>query len=275
MLAGIYASQMMKKSGGPSLRDIVIATFAGSGGAFYDLTDISTLWQDSARTMPATSVGQIVKGITDLSGNGAHLSTPSTGVATIVADTDSPTGVTLEFSGTYSGDGFVSVPKGFGTPDGVVACSSYRQAASSGTTMATIGAYHVNAKRVQPITLFHDGGIHFTYFIRDTGSGYYRTLDDYTAYGAGVQAMETRIASPELSSIRHNGTETVAAVIGYDIAEDANLVPITLGVDHGGTFSPIYNKMEGRMYCAYMIDRNLAPTELNAVESYIAYCAGV
>jgi hypothetical protein len=45
----------------------------GEQGAWYDPSDLSTLWQDSARTTPVTADGQPVGAIDDKSGNGNHL----------------------------------------------------------------------------------------------------------------------------------------------------------------------------------------------------------
>ena len=45
---------------------------SGEGGAWYDPSDLSTLWQDSARTTPVTSDGDPVGAIDDKSGNGNH-----------------------------------------------------------------------------------------------------------------------------------------------------------------------------------------------------------
>jgi len=44
----------------------------GARGAYYDPTDISTLWQDAAGTAPAV-IGQPVARMDDLSGNGHHM----------------------------------------------------------------------------------------------------------------------------------------------------------------------------------------------------------
>lgn len=45
----------------------------GQGGAWYDPSDLSHMWQDTAGTVPVTTDGQSVLRIDDKSGNGLHL----------------------------------------------------------------------------------------------------------------------------------------------------------------------------------------------------------
>lgn len=47
-------------------------------GLWFDFNDISTLFQDTARTTPVTTNGQNIAGITDKSGSGNHVTTAST-----------------------------------------------------------------------------------------------------------------------------------------------------------------------------------------------------
>ena len=48
--------------------------FSGAAvGAFYDPSDLSTLWQDTAGTSPVTTAGQSVARMDDKSGNGYNL----------------------------------------------------------------------------------------------------------------------------------------------------------------------------------------------------------
>ena len=48
-------------------------------GAWWDPSDLSTLWQDVSRTIPVTTTGQSVAMMDDKSGNGHHLSQGSAG----------------------------------------------------------------------------------------------------------------------------------------------------------------------------------------------------
>lgn len=63
----------------PSLTQIVSSLFsAGEQGVWYDPSDLSTLFQDAAGTVPVTAVGQPVGKILDKSGRGNHATQSTT-----------------------------------------------------------------------------------------------------------------------------------------------------------------------------------------------------
>lgn len=70
----------------------------GQAGAWYDPSDLSTLFQDSAGTTPVTAHGQPVGRINDKSGNGNHLTQATAGRRPLYQDDSS--GKYLLFDGT-------------------------------------------------------------------------------------------------------------------------------------------------------------------------------
>ncbi len=69
------------RSSNPDLADkkYIAAMFAsGEQGAWYDPSDLSTMYQDAAGTIPVTAVGQPVGKILDKSGRGNHATQSTT-----------------------------------------------------------------------------------------------------------------------------------------------------------------------------------------------------
>lgn len=65
-------------SAAPAFSPVSLFT-GGYTGVWYDPSDLSTLWQDSARTTPVTADGDPVGCIDDKSGNGKHLTQATAG----------------------------------------------------------------------------------------------------------------------------------------------------------------------------------------------------
>lgn len=89
-------------------RAAVIAALFGGGeqGAFYDPSDLSTLYQDSAGTTPVTADGDPVGRMEDVSGNDIEASIPDSA--------DRPLYAGLTYDGL--GDGLqMQIPVGFGS----------------------------------------------------------------------------------------------------------------------------------------------------------------
>jgi hypothetical protein len=71
---------------------------SGEQGAWYDPSDFSTMFQDSAGTTPVTAVGQTVKKIIDRSGRGNHASQSDTAKSPVLRQ-DANSKYYLEFDG--------------------------------------------------------------------------------------------------------------------------------------------------------------------------------
>lgn len=70
----VYCFGTVARNVGPKQFSPLDLFAQGALGAWYDPSDLTTLFQDRARTIPVTAVGQNVGGILDKSGNGLHLS---------------------------------------------------------------------------------------------------------------------------------------------------------------------------------------------------------
>ena len=75
---GRYASTGFSRASGGLWTPLDLFA-GGKKGAWYDPSDLSTMWQDSAGTTPVTADGQPVGKILDKSGNGNHATQPVAG----------------------------------------------------------------------------------------------------------------------------------------------------------------------------------------------------
>lgn len=65
------------KSTSPNYASLTTAIALAAGGAYYDPSVMSSLFQDAAAAVPVTAAGQSVRRMNDLSGNGKHMIAPS------------------------------------------------------------------------------------------------------------------------------------------------------------------------------------------------------
>jgi hypothetical protein len=69
----LYSPLAARRGGGAPAFDPATLFASGELGGWYDPSDLSTLFQDTAGTVPVTAAGQLVARISDKSGNGNHL----------------------------------------------------------------------------------------------------------------------------------------------------------------------------------------------------------
>jgi len=120
---------------------------ASEPGAWYDTSDLSTLWQDSAGTVPVTAVEQPVGRILDKSGRGNHATQATTTkrpiysrrvnllLATATLATQSITTLAASHRLTFSGAGSITLS---GTASGVFGAGTHTIACTAGTLTLTV-----------------------------------------------------------------------------------------------------------------------------------------
>lgn len=251
-------------SGPPDAAD-VIAMFAGSiTGGLYDCTDPANLWSDAARTTPA-SLNGTVRGITDLSGNGLHLSNT---VTTFTRKNDG-TRDYLDCPGTSFLQAFTAPNATLGSASGNLIAACYR-ATDYNNGMTVFAADKTLA--------YASGGI----AIKDgTDAG---SLGTNVRLNAGLQSIsETGAKTPGIDVIaavralansggiiRRDGVQTASiSVTGGVSASNANS-PLTLGAGFLNANNNYFNPFKGRVYCAMFISRPLSDSEIEMVEAYFA-----
>ena len=127
---------------------------AGAQGTWYDPSDYSTLFQDSAGATPVTAVEQSVRLMRDKSGNGNHATAPSDAsrpvlrsrynnfVATATLATQSVTTLAASYKLSFTGTGTITLS---GTNIGVYSAGTNTITCTAGTLTATVAGTVTNA----------------------------------------------------------------------------------------------------------------------------------
>jgi hypothetical protein len=223
-------------------------------GAWYDPSDISTLFQDAAGSTPVTSDGDPVGYMGDKSGNGHH-ATQSISASRPIYKTDG-TLHWLQFDGV---DDNLSHPYSSGTSDltlaggGVITKNSRRQ--------QLMGAGAANTRLTSllwpRITSANEWG---TYGSNDVGSGDSALNDAIVMINIGNYANRTQ-------NLYTDG-QLAAAIVGSYAGDPINRRFI-------GSEKVSDNFMEGRIYGIVAVSKEISGAELALVNSYLATKSGV
>lgn len=229
---------------------------AGEQGAWYDPSDFSTLYQDSAGTTPVTAVGQPVGLLKDKSGRNNHASQSTT--------TARPT-LQQDSGGRY-------YLQGDGVDDSLLA-ANYTPATAQ-TVMQALAYSSLNASQNSYGQAGDAGGLGLGL----TSSGRY-----YLRYGtgSGLAALfplsnMAAVNTPVVFSGWSDGSNLGTAINGD---ADSTLVAanpsgrsgLTLFAFAGGALE----RMSGRLYGHITIARKLGGAEMSQVKRFLAARSGV
>ena len=238
--------------------------FAGSEvGGVYDPSDITTLWQDSDRTVPVTADGDPVLAIDDLSGNGLHMVQTDSALGLVYRDV----GGLKYLEKTSANDHLLSgtVPGGEWTGDwhfaggfsidvggGVNTLLFARSAAAGGnTTTGAAGIYQISTTvRRLLASVFRVGLI---------GTA---TVNDAFTLGAAFVG-EAYLSGSTITAASNN---TSVSAVGTTTA---------FGADRALVIFSGSNSEQGKFFGGVAIDRALTTDERDDVRQWIATRAGV
>ena len=139
----------------PSLTQIVSSLFSnGEQGAWYDPSDLSTMYQDDAGTIPVTAVGQPVGKILDKSGRGNHANQSTTAsrpvlsarvnqyVGTATLATQNVTTLAATYTLRFDGTGSITLS---GAATGTYSAGTHSVVCTAGTLTSTVSGTVTNA----------------------------------------------------------------------------------------------------------------------------------
>ena len=219
----------------------------GEQGFFYDPNDLSTMFQDAARTVPVTGAGQPVGFVLDKSGRGNHASQTTSASRPILRQNAVTGAYYLEFDGVDDRLTTNSFPSmGLAT---TIFAGSYSQKASTSTVVARgTGGYLYQTSGVvavqsvsKPVIVLMSGNAVITV--------------KYEGSGTGVTLKANNASRTESTTDR-----------GFNAAN-----PLVIGAFSNGGEVPL----QGHIYCLIGISKLTTDAESIAIEKELAKRTGV
>lgn len=220
--------------------------------AWYDPSDLSTLWQDTAGTVPVTASGQSVARIDDKSGNGYHLMQPTAGSRP-----------------SYQTSGGLHWLQGDGTADNMKATipnysgnAATLAAAVQGASNNFLGMIHATGLSGPPVR--------FTTHAPFSTSVYF----DFANSAAGRLSTPQTFTSPHVVLMRGgaarigrvDGTTVVSGGVAPTPASAYDTIILGDGV---APFAPL------KTYGLVILQREITDAEMPPLETYLAAKSGV
>jgi len=236
-------------------------------GWVYNLSDFSTLYQDSAGTIPVTAAGQPVGLMLDLSGNGNHASQPTAGKRPILQESGGK--YSLKFDGV---DDFMSTAAiDFSGTDKLSAWVGVQANSDGFSYIWSLGDSPNTSAGAALVRGFATIGEYGTYLYGTALN--YRNSTAYSAVDTSVitQALDiSGVTDADEIAMQRNGAP-VSYSSGGGLAGTGSLpnAPIYLASANGA------NVFLGNLYSSVCLGRAATADELTKTQAWVAEKTGV
>jgi hypothetical protein len=253
---------------------------SGQKGFWYDVSDLSTLFQDTAGTVPVTTAGQTVGKMLDKSGNGAHI---------VFGNTNKPTYATgsglkfLSFAGMVSRNGWTAADLDMTAHSALTLCMGLRKTTDtvqSGTEAAAMAFGEVSSSGVRG---FEISAPDWSSGSGNKGFGAQLTtgVNNFsTRYVSGVQAPISRVLTTTLDRsqvtvadqvvLRLNGVVQTGTTSGSPVTGAFTANPVILGARDAFGSIPF----NGNFYGAICRGGSNSGTDISNMENWVGARTG-
>lgn len=238
----------------------------GEQGGWYDPSDLSTLFQDSAGTTRVTALGQAVGRINDKSGRGNHL-TQTSATSRPLLQQDASGAFHLQFDGF---DDFLTAGTfNMSASDKVTVCAGLRKIST--TTAVAVELSAASTTNDGAFGIFApDGAVQYTFASRGTALATASTSDaQFAAPQTGVIVGVGDIAA-DGCSLRIGGVQRGVTASDQGTGNYGAAYPLFVG-RRAGTTLPF----NGNLYGLVIRGTAATTTQIAALERYMARQTGI
>jgi hypothetical protein len=237
---------------------------SGEQGVWYDPSDFTTMFQDSAGTTPVTAVGQPVGKILDKSGRGNH-ATQATATARPVLQQDGNGKYYLAFDGVD--DSMATAAVNFTSTDKISVFAGVRKLVDITGILLELSA-NSNATNPGSIGVFAPGGNTPTFDFRTTGTtelngGKSTEAAPVTRVLTSLHDIGGTTSATELAA-RVNGVEASLSYINGAGSGNFGNYPLYIGSRGGSSFH-----FNGRIYSLIVRGALSDAAQIAAAEAYV------
>lgn len=243
-----------------NFKESITSLFSPSEKGFaYDFSDLSTMFQDTAGTIPVTAVDQLVARVNDLSGNGNHLIQSTSGSRPLLKKDSKGyyllfdgTSKTMQTSGTVDLSGLLLL---------TTFASLSRDRSTTEIIFETSSNYNLNAGAM--MLAFDTSLISFS-FLGASAANYTLFNVSTTTGGVFTTTSNLTLSSNKITTFRKDGVSQAAAD-----RVDSPSVPLTNQTLYVGARAGASYYLQTKFRALVCIGKTVTTTDIERLENFL------